>query len=314
MTWQITAMAFLFSLIFATVWQIFKLFEEKKVIKESFKILNDRYESRKLNNENMRVLHGNMDKKSFMNTWDDLIERSSIKAKLPFLTSEIYLIIMVSSSITTFFISKLWTQIWIINLAAALLVVLIFYEIIYISSVITYERVDQYIILFLNMIENFSKIDNSITSIFEKTIPYLKGPLKRYISDFVKEVKETGNTRRAFEKLNNKIENDRFRMILTNLSIASRHEANYKEMVASGRFLLKGYFKNKKNRKSKRMKGTMGIFVIYISSWIVLTMMNKIIPNMAELLFNTSSGIIILLYCMVVILCSIKIILNFEKN
>ena len=187
------------------------------------------------------------------------------------------------------------------------------YIALYIASGLTYEKVDDGLLLFINHLENFSSTTDDVVTLFEKTLPYVKEPLKRYVEEFVNEAK-SGDLKLAFRNFEKKVENKRFKSILNNLEIASRHEANYKDILGESRVILKGYFESKQRNKSIVQNGRAEILLVLLMAGVMIGVMSGITPNLLFDLQNTLAGNFIILYCVIVFIFIIWQFIAFDKE
>ena len=202
----------LFLALFCVIYFTFLHFREKKIVKKALMITEKRYLSRKEISERVFLEKGNIDDMTFFEKIDMLIERSGIRSYVSFFNTELLILSMIILSIAGFFISKAIYDFWVINLGVAVLVGLMCYIALYIASGLTYEKVDDGLLLFINHLENFSSTTDDVVTLFEKTLPYVKEPLKRYVEEFVNEAK-SGDLKLAFRNFEKKVENKRFKSI-----------------------------------------------------------------------------------------------------
>lgn len=303
----------LFLALFCVIYFTFLHFREKKILNKALMITEKRYLNRKEISEKVFLEKGNIDDPTFFEKIDMLIERSGIRSYVSFFNTELLLLSMIIFSIVGFFVSKAIYDFWVINLGVAVLVGLICYIALYIASGITFEKVDDGLLLFINHLENFSSTTDDIVTLFEKTLPYVKEPLKRYVEEFVNEAK-SGDLKLAFRNFEKKVENKRFKSILNNLEIASRHEANYKDILGESRVILKGYFESKQRNKSIVQNGRAEILLVLLMSAVMIGVMGGITPNLLFDLQNTLAGNFIILYCVIIFIFIIWQFIAFDKE
>ena len=309
----ITLNGVLFLALFCVIYFTFSHFKEKKILKKALMITEKRYVNRKEIIEKVFLEKGNIDDPTFLEKIDILIERSGIRSYVSFFNTELLILLMIIFSIVGFFVSKVIYDFWVINLGVAVLVGLMCYIGLYIASGVTFEKVDDGLLLFINHLENFSSTTDDIVTLFEKTLPYVKEPLKRYVEEFVNEAK-SGDLKLAFRNFEKKVENKRFKSILNNLEIASRHEANYKDILGESRVILKGYFESKQRNKSIVQNGRAEILLVLLMAGVMIWVMSGITPNLLFDLQNTLAGNFILLYCVIVFIFIIWQFIAFDKE
>ena len=140
---------FKFILFFALVKMFYSLLDyikKNRAIEKSvyriYSTADERYEKRKEQKEKIYFEEGNVENTSFFYRLDLLIERSEIRKKIPFLSTEIYLLFLGIISVIAFVIGNL-----IFGLIGAVLgitlSILIIHSSLYILARLNYERVDK---------------------------------------------------------------------------------------------------------------------------------------------------------------------------
>lgn len=286
---------------------------EKSVVKV-FSATENSYKHRKSIEEAKRLEDGNQEKQSFIYKLDLMIERSGLRKKMPFLNTEVYLGLTLVISVMGYILATVISGVWLLGVVIVMLTVIISYAIIYILSGIAYEKVDKTIITFVNILENYSGTNDDIVSILGKTYPYLENPLKDHIEDFYNEVNSSGDTTRAFRNLETKIENEKFKEIIRNLEICSRHEANYQEIIKDSRDTLMDYIEAKQKRKAIINQGRIEILASIGLCSVMVFMFSGFTPNLFNVLINTVIGNGILLYCIIISGICLWNIISFDKK
>jgi Flp pilus assembly protein TadB len=286
---------------------------EKSAVK-MFSATEKSYNKRKGIEESRRLEDGNQEKQSFIYKLDLMIERSGLRKKIPFLNTELYIGITVVLAILGYIIITFISGIWLLGAVFIMLMIIISYGLIYILSGIAYEKVDKTILPFVNILENYSGTDDDIVSILGKTYPYLENPLREHIEDFYNEVNSSGDTTRAFRNLEIKIENERFKEIIRNLEICSRHEANYQEIIKDTRVTLMDYLEAKQKRKAIISQGRIEIAMSIGMCSVMVVMFTGFVPNLFDILINSAIGNGLLLYCIVVLGLCLWNMISFDKK
>ena len=181
-------------------------------------------------------------------------------------------------------------------------------------SGLNYEKVEGNILTFVNLLENYSQTNDDIVIIFGKTYEYLEEPLRGYIELFYEESISTGDVTKAFRNLENRIENTRFKEIIRNLEICSRHEANYQEIIKDCRYNLKEYLKFKQKKKAIIQNGRASLSMALGTSGFLVYMFSGFVPNLSEILITSPIGNAIILYCIVIVAICIGMMLGFDRK
>lgn len=300
------------------IYNIIKYIQNSKAIEKSvvkmFSATENNYKTRKAMEEAKRLEDGNQEKQSFIYKLDLMIERSGLRKKMTFLNTEVYLGLTLMVAVLGYILATLISGVWLLGAVVVMLTVIISYGIIYVLSGIAYEKIDKTILTFVNILENYSGTNDDIVSILGKTYPYLENPLKEHVEDFYNEVNSSGDTKRAFRNLEAKIENERFKEIIRNLEICSRHEANYQEIIKDTRITLMDYLESKQKRKAIINQGRIEILMSIGLCSVMVTMFTGFAPNLFDVLINSVIGNCILLYCIIVLGLCLWNIISFDKK
>lgn len=311
---QILLLVMLTYLIYNTI----KYIQNSKAIEKSvvkvFSATENSYKTRKATEEAKRLEDGNQEKQSFIYKLDLMIERSGLRKKIPFLNTEMYIGLTFAIAVFGYILATLISGVWLLGVVIVMLTVIISYGIIYVLSGIAYEKVDKTILTFVNILENYSGTNDDIVSILGKTYPYLDNPLRDHVEDFYNEVNSSGDTTRAFRNLETKIENERFKEIIRNLEICSRHEANYQEIIKDTRETLMDYLESKQKRKAIINQGRIEILMSIGLCSVMVFMFTGFTPNLFNVLLNTIIGNAILLYCIIILGICLWTIISFDKK
>ena len=279
---------FKFILFFALVKMFYSLLDyikKNRAIEKSvyriYSTADERYEKRKEQKEKIYFEEGNVENTSFFYRLDLLIERSEIRKKIPFLSTEIYLLFLGIISVIAFVIGNL-----IFGLIGAVLgitlSILIIHSSLYILARLNYERVDNEITKFVNLVESYSVSSND--------------PLRTYIETFYNEVSTTGDYDRAFMNLKNKAESERLKRVIENIELASQNEANYNEIIDDERNSLKAYSNAKEKRKELIAAGRSDIIACLIMGFATIYMLSSFTTGLGNALLNDIIGNLILVY------------------
>lgn len=301
-------------LIFFTLYNIIKQIKVKKIVNYIVDKSESNTNERNIYYEELYEEHGSIEKVKFKRKIDIYLIRSGVKEKFKFINADIFILIATSISL----IAALFTIVFIRNIIIAIAIGIITFLIlqlgIYLLVNITYERIDNQIIVFLNLLENFAVTTDDIVSIFQQTSEYVNYPLNKYCQEFVTESRMTGNIRVAFSNLEDKFENERLKDIIRNFEISSRNDANYNEILNKSKEVIKGYFETKESKRAIKRSGQLDICISFIMGIVVIGVMQNLIPNLSYQLINTTTGNMILLYWMVVIIICFFSFVTLQKN
>lgn len=283
---------------FENVLEKFKAKEAEREVKERAEIL----------------LEGEKEDKRLITKIDALLNRSRIKTVFPFLTAELFLIVLIVSTLVIFGGSLFIKGNVIKSLIAAGLFASLIFIILSVMSKKIFNEIEKEQIGFINILKNLSVSDNNIISIFEKSITFLKEPLKSYAEQFVIETKNGTALSAAFKNFQDKVENKKLKDVLKNLDIASRHAANYQRVLDESRIIFKHYNAQKIEKKLALRKGEFGMALL-MGLGIVAFMSLSIFAgqNLFTSLMQTTAGNIFIAYFAVVFIYTILKFISLDK-
>lgn len=266
---------YLFGLIFYAVYSTMNYFKYysrmQKTIQSMYNRMNEQEKARAEVERQQRDIHGAGGKHDLLASIDEELAYSGIKEKLRWMTTEIFIIIVLLATaiITTVFaVSKgIFAA-----LLAGTLTVIAFKLVISLMANSRDKKTEAIMIQFMNIVDNFSKSSDDLISILEKSSRYIEEPLSSQIYDAVTEARNTGDSLAALQELQDKVKNKHFKVLVRNLEISSRLETNYSDIIEDCRQIFHDYLKHEKEKRSIRVNGLLeiatmllcGFFCIYI--------------------------------------------------
>lgn len=221
---------------------------------------------------------GASEKTSFIYKIDLLILQSNIKKYIKWMNTQLFLFICLAGGVAAMLIAVVATNNSTIGITAMVAFVMAMYSILVILSNINYKKVEKGLISFANIAENFSKSSDDLVTILDRVSWYVDEPLKSAIRDCVAQAKNTGDTVGAIQQLQLRIEHPQFRQLIRNLEVASRHEANYAEIIEDNRKTLQEYIRFQQEREAIYANGRIELLGVTIASVAALVM----VQDMAE--------------------------------
>ncbi|MBE6047155.1 MAG: hypothetical protein E7213_01900 [Clostridium sp.] len=267
--------------------------------------VQDKYEERQRKRKTVLLLEGEHENKSVLERVDILIERAQLKRFFPFLTSEILIVVTLIVAFLISFLVYKFFQLMIFAIPVFFLVIMFTILLLQSMCKITYDKIDEQVLIYINILENLAASNGDIVTIMEKSIPYLKEPLKTFTTQFVFECKKGIELDEAFKNFQNKIESKRLKQLLINLQVSSKFKANYKDILSKSRVIMKNYFSEKERRKKEVREGRIAIISILILEGFLVKLVSGFIPNLFFELKNNLIGNIILEYNFFVIMFAI---------
>jgi len=233
-----------------------------KLLKKYRDTVEKVYKDRIRNKEMLWLYEGAQNKETFIDKIDSIIETSTIRLLVPFLTSEVFLFVSLCFAILcTVLFNILVSRFIIFNLIAFIAAIFTPYLILKQAAGIIYNKIDNQILGWLNTISNLCMSNDDIVTIIEKANFYTKPPLSKYTETFVFEARQGLTLGESFRNFEDKVENRRLKQFIKNLSVCCKHDADYKKVVDKSRTILKKYFQEKEKRQKDIKEGKKDIAI-----------------------------------------------------
>lgn len=300
------------------IYQVIKIvidLRKKNFVGTMAKSLNERYENRKILKKAQELYEGSVEDEKLMYMLDSLFERSGIKKIFPFLTSELLISITISVAIIVSMIINIKFKFWLYTTAAFVAVVFIVIFFLSFMSNLTYNKIDNQIMVYVGTLKNLSETNTDIITIFEKSIPYARGPLKEYVEQFVFECKRGIPLERAFNNFKNKVESKRLKELITNLNISSNHNANYKKLLDKVKIIFKRHDYFKRKRQYIARVGRFGIVSLIAIGGYIFSQMQQLNSDVGVIdkLKESFVGNGLLIYMGIILIIALYIFLTLDK-
>lgn len=246
----------------------------------------------------LRLLQGNSGKKSWVCRIDLLLLQSGVKAAFTLINTELFLLLMLCAALSAEAVcvwrraSVLWmifTPVLVVGGSLALLLFL---------SGRNYQRAEEQLLPFMNLIGNYSYTEDDLISIFGRIQPYLEEPYRSAVGECHLYARSTGDAVTALRELGMKIPHEQFQRLIRNLEICCQHEANYGEIIDDSREMLQDYLRNKKERDAVKKNARIEILLLLGGCLLVLRMIDGMTERgILEILQSTLPGKLLLVYC-----------------
>lgn len=304
----------LFLTLYTAMFFLVKALVENNVVNRIRQWIKTSENNRTTAEEQLRNIEGNQEKNSIFYTLDLTLNQSGIKKFIPFLSTEYLVLFSSVSAIAAFFITGTITE-WSYGILAAFTVFFIPYLLVRILAEINHKRIEEQIIHFLNMVDNYNQSEDNLITIFGKVYKYLDEPLCSAIEDCYREASNTGDMGTAFRRLETRIVHERFSEILQNLELCSLHEANYHVIITESREIM---IKHKKSRDAiKNIVGRAKTGMLAMVGMLILLifMVSNIIEvNLITAMTGSVVGMAILIYLGIVIIYGIFSIITIGRT
>lgn len=241
---------------------------------------------------------------------------SGLSRKFSVLTSEwffiISLIIGLAFAVPVYYL----TRHIILGCVAAGIMMSVMYMIVYVIANRQFKKVDSQLIRFANLVDNFSKSNSGdLMSLLRNVSYYLDEPLSSVLKECVDEAAITGDEETAVERLKQKIESPLFSDIITNLTIASRHESNYGEVIEAYRRILREHSMSVQNKKSMITMARTNILTLAVVAVVIITMMKSFVSTgLFEFLTENLIGYVLVGFLAVVLMIIVYIFITIGRN
>lgn len=254
-------------------------------------IKNKDYIDKLINNyENRRDKRKKKDQLSFVDRIDIMRENLNIS-----LASEIMIVLFLVISIMVTYLSFNFINIKIINFGLFPITFMFCYLILKQVYKGKFDILDKQAIVLVNIMLNMLETNDDIVEIIRKSTPFLQGNLKKYCEQFVIETRNLG-IEEGFNNLKSKVHSKRLKILIKNLYISSKHEADYNKILKKSKNIFNDYFRMKEKRKKKIRNGRNTIILLIALAVVIFNMIQGFSTNMVQNLISTGTGQLIILY------------------
>lgn len=258
---------YLFGLIFYVVYSVINYFKynshANEKIKSFYAQMSEAERERAEAERRDRDIHGEGGKKDFLASIDEKLAYSGIKEKIPWLTTEFYLLaVIVFDAIITLIIVVFKGAGF--GIMAAILVPMIFELLLSGSIMIRSNKTEEQMLQFMNIIDNFSKSSDDLIDILERSSRYIENPLGDQIYTAVVNAKNSGNQTLALIELQNSVKNKHFKVLIRNLEICSRYDTNYDTIIEDCREVFHSYIRSEREKGTIRKNGVAQILIMIV--------------------------------------------------
>lgn len=297
---------FLFVLVFASCYTLFSYLRKSNLIENKIRGFYEKTEAdveERLRLEEIRKAEsGNTDDENLLLKLDRMINYSNIRKFIPFLNSTTYIFTMVIFASIALIIGTKVSG-FAVGIFCGGLVFIIYIVILLILADINYKRVEENVMTFINLVENYSKTNNDLISIMGKVHYYLEEPLKTQVEECYYLGQRTGDVDLALDTLQRSVQHGKFKEIIRNLIICSHYEANYEDVVEDSRDMLLTYLAGKRERAEMARNARIELSILLAACIVVFFMIQSFLgESILALLQSNIIGMIILIYLALIVL------------
>lgn len=270
---------------------------------------------RRKREEQLRIEQGEQDKTSLMYSIDLLIEQSGLKKYLTFINTELYIFLAGIISVCAFSAGCMLGG-FLAGLVCIMSVIFFSYALPAVLAGYNFKNTEKDILQFVNLVGSYSATSNNIITIFGNMYLFLNEPLKSSVKMCYDEAQMTGDISAALIHLERRINHPMFKLTIRNIEIASRHEANYSQVIAAIREIIREYIRNQEEIKAMISSARAQLLLLAAAGAVIIYMVNGLLEgvNLFTLLATTLPGQIILCSLIFVVFICIYVFMSFGKQ
>ena len=200
-------------------------------------------EKRKVTQKRLRQLYGSMGHSDILSYIDTSVRYSGIQHKYG-ISTEIYMVLLVVLMAIGFVLASSLLKNPAAGLIAVPAVFLLSEAVLSKMRKSRYDAVQKELLIFINSVGTYSAITNDIMQILNKSAAMVTGPIREEVMATVAAAKGSGNSAELLRALEDRVEHPFFKRFIRNLEIASRHSANYADIVEESRSVMESHLRN----------------------------------------------------------------------
>ncbi|MDD6572336.1 MAG: hypothetical protein PUF12_08155 [Thermoflexaceae bacterium] len=160
------------------------------------------------------------------------------------------------------------------------------------------DRLEEQMLPFLNLVENFSKSEDDIVNILDRANEYMTNPLKDIINDFVMDARLYADLEQSFLKVIKRLEKTKLADVFRSLWICSEHDANYAGVIQDAKISVKEYLKFKSIRNAVKNSARVDVAALLMAGILIVRILNSFLSEtVLSILISGYIGIGIMVYC-----------------
>lgn len=259
--------------------------------------------------------YGVIVEKGIFSKIDRMLDESGWRRIYSYLSSEVYLTVGFLVSIFLAFLCYLYFGRFFISFISICVTLLFWWLLLYISAAVRYKKIQNQLMFFINLLENYSRTSDDLIDIIAKTENYLEEPLKNVIAQFQWEARHTGEIETALSHLKVLLPHRKFQEIIQNLDMCRRHEANYDEVIRDMRLSVKEYLKSKEEKDNIRQMAKGSIIIMMFVGVFIIKLVNGFVEDgIFNLLSRSIFGICIIIYIIFLVLFGIWQFIKIDRD
>lgn len=200
-------------------------------------------EKRKVTQKRLRQLYGNMGHADLLSYIDTAVRYSGIQIKYG-ISTEIYIVMLTILMAAGYVVVAVGTKSPVMGLTSIPAVIIISEAVLGRMRRKRYDAVQNELLIFINSVGTYSAITNDIMQVLEKSAAMVSGPIHEEVMATVGAARGSGNSVELLRSLEDRVEHPFFKRFIRNLEIASRHSANYADIVDESRNTMESHITN----------------------------------------------------------------------
>ncbi len=175
------------------------------------------------------------------------------------------------------------------------------------------KALEAQMLMFINLIDSFSGLEDDLIHILDRVNQYLKDPLHGILEEFMLEARLGGNSDEAYETLLHRLSHTKLFDVIQALKICSEHDCNYGEVIGDLRESVEEYLSSKHTCMAIVNSARVDVLALGLGGGLVIYMLNDFLSKpLWETLTSSYIGWGILGYCALMI--GITIVTVFVKE
>lgn len=283
----------------------------EKGAKSVYKSLMAETGRRRQTERQLKALYGEIDKRDRLTYIEENIRYSGLSRKYQFITPEIVLLFMIFV-IAFLAVTGVFFK---INGYLIFAVGIIFFMALDIGFKSMrnkrMKKTEDELLTFINAVDGYAGMSDDIIHVLDNASGMLdlESPLRHEIAFAVSAARNSGQESAALSMLMANIEHPFFKTFIRNLEISSRNNANYKDIVAESRGLLKNYTENTKRLENIYNNGRVYMLLMAAVCVVAVSFTAALLKMTVMKLIKTISGygmgMILILFTVIVFAVSL---------
>lgn len=191
-------------------------------------------------------------------------------------TTEIGFMLMIAILSLSIVASVSITKSPLIGVAVAIIVIVIMLTGLKIACYLRNRAIEDQMIKFMNLLENFSTSRDDIIDVLRGAASYLEKPLGPIIYDACVQAEMSGSSTQALQSLEDRVSSKYFKQLIHNLELSSHFEANYTDVVRDIRDIYKAYSKVDKEKNQVKIGGAVQTAAIILIGFFCIWLLGDV--------------------------------------